>query len=100
MQYPHCDSRILHAPGECEFCDLHPKWQELRGGWGVAFTGHAPQGDEMACPADRARPAGSEGDHRQWVATRQLEVGFANRITRPVTRPETFSARIRRRLGI
>lgn len=40
--FPHCDQRILHKPGECEFCDEHPDWQELRKAWGIAFTGHVP----------------------------------------------------------
>jgi hypothetical protein len=40
--FPHCDQRILHAPGECAYCDVHADWQELRRGWGIAFTGHAP----------------------------------------------------------
>jgi len=39
-QFPHCDPRILHAPGgACEYCDAHPDWQELRKAWGIAFTG-------------------------------------------------------------
>ena len=67
-QFPHCDSRVLHAPGECEFCDLHPEWQELREGWGISFTGHQPEGDwvTMPCPADAARPQGASNDHRRW----------------------------------
>lgn len=38
-QFPHCDQRILHAPGECKYCDWAPEWQALRQAWGVAFTG-------------------------------------------------------------
>lgn len=26
--------------------------------WGIAFTGYAPEGNEMPCPADFARPGG------------------------------------------
>ena len=60
--FPHCDQRILHAPGECEVCDLHPIWQDLRIAWGVAFTGYTPEGTELPCPADYAR-----GDnHTKW----------------------------------
>lgn len=58
-QFPHCDSRVLHKPGECEFCDKHPDWQELREAWGIAFTGHSnedtvsPYGSKMLpCPAE------------------------------------------------
>jgi hypothetical protein len=61
-QFPHCDQRILHAPGECQYCDAHPEWQELRIKWGIAFTGYEPEGKELPCPADYAR-----GDsHKLW----------------------------------
>lgn len=60
--FPHCDPRILHAPTECEFCDRHPDWQELRQYWGIAFTGYEPEDKELPCPADYAR-----GDsHKLW----------------------------------
>lgn len=70
-RYPHCDARILHAPGECRFCDLHPDWQELRKVWMVAFTGHAPSthahaGTQVPCPADYNRPPLAPNDHRHW----------------------------------
>lgn len=54
-QFLHCDSRILHAPGECQFCDRHPIWQALRLAWGIAFTGYLPKDKELPCPADNAR---------------------------------------------
>jgi hypothetical protein len=61
-QFPHCDARILHAPGECAFCDKHPDWQYLRQIWDIAFTGYTPEGTELPCPADHAR-----GDsHTKW----------------------------------
>ena len=61
-QFPHCDQRILHAPGDCEYCDKHPDWQALRVAWGICFTGWRPDGDELPCPADYAR-----GDnHTKW----------------------------------
>lgn len=67
---PHCDARILHAPGECWACDLYPDWQELRGKWGIAFTGQTPltgvAGNQLPCPADYNRPPGSKADHRLW----------------------------------
>jgi len=53
-QYPHCDMKVLHAPGECEYCDQHPDWQELRETWGVNFTGHSEEG-KTQCPAERER---------------------------------------------
>lgn len=65
-QFPHCDQRILHAPGECEYCDKHPEWQELRKMWGIAFTGHTPTEEQYAkqlpCPADFNRGE----NHQKW----------------------------------
>lgn len=55
-QSPHCDARVLHAPGECEYCDKHPEWQELRVMWGIAFTGYEPEGKELPDPATHNRP--------------------------------------------
>jgi len=74
--FPHCDTRILHSPGECEYCDDYPDWQNLRKLWGIAFTGHEPEeikfadgevhARELPCPADFNRPPSSPSDHRQW----------------------------------
>lgn len=58
-QFPHCDSRVLHAPGECEYCDEKPTWQALRQAWGIAFTGYVPDEKELPCPATVARPLGT-----------------------------------------
>ena len=55
---PHCDASVLHAPGECVFCDRHPDWQALRIAWGIAFTGHAPTEREVPCPSDQRRGTG------------------------------------------
>jgi hypothetical protein len=74
-EFPHCDTRILHAPGECEYCAEYSDWQDLRKRWGIAFTGHEPQeirvsdtviGRELPCPADFNRPPSSPSDHRRW----------------------------------
>lgn len=62
---PHCDSRILHAPEECEYC-ARPAWTAERRKLKLAFTGHAPVDGESPCEADAARPAGSSADHRRW----------------------------------
>lgn len=58
-QFPHCDSRVLHAPGECEFCDQCGLWQALRMAWGIAFTNYEPDDDkkELPDPATYARGA-------------------------------------------
>ena len=53
--FPHCDPRILHAPGECEFCDEHKEWQLLRQMWGICFTGYEPEDKELPDPATHAR---------------------------------------------
>jgi hypothetical protein len=68
-EFPHCDAKILHAPGECKFCDRHADWQELRRMWGIAFTGHADDVVEtrdwngnpvtktlIPCPSEWSRP--------------------------------------------
>lgn len=70
---PHCDPAVLHAPGECVYCDELPDWQALRRRWGIAFTGHQPKiyGDppfqEIACPSDIRRPGGAAG---RWPGNR------------------------------
>lgn len=65
-KFPHCDQRILHAPGECKYCDAEPQGQALRLAWGIAFTDYEPEGDELPCPADYAR-----GDiHKLWYGYR------------------------------
>jgi hypothetical protein len=58
----------FRSGGECEYCDAHPEWQELREAWGICFTGHQPQKPEyewlkqLPCPADFNR-----GDtHKRW----------------------------------
>ena|SRR6266568_950504 len=54
-QFPHCDQKILHAPGECQYCDEHNEWQALRLAWGIAFTNYQPEEGELPCPANHAR---------------------------------------------
>lgn len=77
-RFPHCDQRILHAPGECEFCDQCPEWQLLREAWGIAYTGHAPRGSLPQCgkalgkrypPGSTCRkPIDHEDDHEPYPA--------------------------------
>lgn len=69
---PHCDQAVLHAPGECRFCDAHPAWQALRKLWGIAFTGHLPafREGELACPSDFRRGLGEAG--RWWPNNRAV----------------------------
>lgn len=50
---PHCDSAVLHAPGQCEFCDEYPEWQEARRMWGIAFTGEPTTPERpLPCPSE------------------------------------------------
>lgn len=50
----HCDQRILHFVGLCQWCDMYPEAQAKRVELGVNFTScHDP--DLLPCPADRAR---------------------------------------------
>jgi hypothetical protein len=65
--FPHCDQRVLHDRGVCEYCDRHPEWQALREAWGIAFTGHEPADGQLPCPADFNRPPGAGNDHRRWA---------------------------------
>lgn len=51
---PHCDQSVLHAPGECKYCDMHPEWQELRVWWGINFTGHYDE-EKVMCPSEHKR---------------------------------------------
>lgn len=61
---PHCDQSVLHAPGECRFCDECPDWQAYRQLAGIAFTGHEPKPlydggpPEAPCPSDYRRGTG------------------------------------------
>ena len=61
LQFPHCDSRVLHQKGECQYCDAHEEWQELRTAWGINFTGYHLKKTEqdtpmLPCPSEIARP--------------------------------------------
>ncbi len=62
----HCDSRILHEPGVCIYCDHYPELQQWRIDNGWAFTGETPLPHQRPCPADAARPPNSPSDHRRW----------------------------------
>lgn len=71
MRFPHCSSRTLHKPGECQYCDELPDWQALRQAWGIAFTGHSSDTETyydyttgkaenrllIPCPSERDRTA-------------------------------------------
>lgn len=52
--FPHCDSRVLHAPGVCKYCDMHSDWQALRILWRINFTGESYP-TKRPCPAEMLR---------------------------------------------
>lgn len=58
--YPHCDMRVLHAPGRCVHCDAAPKAQRERIFRKVNFTGQLRDG-RAPCPSDLRRGLG--GSH-------------------------------------
>ena len=57
---PHCDSRVLHAPTECYYCDKYPEWQHYRIVAGISFTGQTPKDNNFntPCPSDQHRGQG------------------------------------------
>ena len=55
MRFPHCDELVLHAPGECTYCDRHSLEQHERIRDGVNFTGHNDS-TKRACPSTARRP--------------------------------------------
>lgn len=54
-EFPHCDSRVLHAPGKCRFCDMHPEMQKEREQQKISFTGEPARSGWFPCPAEQAR---------------------------------------------
>lgn len=55
-QFPHCDSLVLHAPGECIHCDKYPEWQRERIAKDILFTGEPPSARTWPDPATERRP--------------------------------------------
>lgn len=55
-KYPHCSAQVLHAPGECYFCDKYPKAQAERRASGTPFTLNESNGwsGNVAVPAGRS----------------------------------------------
>lgn len=54
VTFPHCDRRVVHAPGKCRYCDMSPELQAAREAWGINFTGEYDR-DKLICPAERER---------------------------------------------
>ena len=61
IQFPHCDTLILHRPGSCTCCDGHPDWQAFRSAQGVAFSDDTAEFVKahslLPCPSEFRRPA-------------------------------------------
>jgi len=53
--FPHCDDLVLHAPGECFYCDKYAVAQAKRIADGVNFTGHNDP-SKKPCPSLARRP--------------------------------------------
>lgn len=53
-QAPHCDDLVLHAPGNCKYCDMFPDIQQARIKNGVNFTGENDP-KKKQCPAEVRR---------------------------------------------
>lgn len=70
VQFPHCDSRILHPPKISDYCDRHPEWQRYRVAHKMLFTGEEPREGWLPCPADESRPPGAGNDHRHWAGNK------------------------------
>jgi hypothetical protein len=66
---PHCDSRILHHPDDCAYCD-RPEWTKARETIGVEFTGRPTRLGFVSCEADASRPSGATNDHRRWAGNK------------------------------
>jgi len=70
---PHCDSRVLHAPGICEHCDKFPELQAYRKAHVINFTGDHIIG-QLVCPAEVRRslavinrwPSNTTGGYGKW----------------------------------
>lgn len=43
-EYPHCNMQVVHAPGECYYCDKFPHLQRAREASGGPFTPNESNG--------------------------------------------------------
>ncbi len=67
--YPHCDQNVLHAPGECRYCDMYPDRQRERVDQKINFTGQSDP-EKAVCPAEVVRPASTI---HQWGGYRPVK---------------------------
>lgn len=93
-QMPHCDSSILHRPGECQFCDMHPDWQQYREMARINFTGQADEG-KAPCPSNWFRPASARD---RWPGNVPAPAGEpVPSYFEPLTDQEAYTAAAERR---
>jgi hypothetical protein len=52
---PHCDPRVLHSPGKCEFCDEAEVLQIYRTQLGLKYTDELQANDALLPGEDRTR---------------------------------------------
>ena len=45
VPFPHCDTRVLHAPGKCVHCDHYPTLQHVRINNAIPFSGEKFRGE-------------------------------------------------------
>lgn len=55
-RFPHCNSEVLHAPGECRYCDIYPVRQAMRAASQTPFTPNEANGwsGNTAAPANQS----------------------------------------------
>ncbi len=58
--YPHCDPRIIHSRGVCNFCDKEPLLQGIRQGLSLKFTDQLEAGEPLLPWEDRSRESAEE----------------------------------------
>lgn len=75
---PHCDERVLHAPGTCWACDGYPDWQQARITQGINFT-EEEDPTKAPCPARLRRPLDTINRWHGNVAETPEEAGEATR---------------------
>lgn len=53
--FPHCDSRVLHSPGTCGYCDKVKPLQDYRKMCGLPFTDDLQATDALLPGENRTR---------------------------------------------
>jgi hypothetical protein len=95
--YPHCNAEVLHAPGECVYCDGFPSRQQARLSSGGAFTPNEANGWS-------GNVAVKEGQvHSHMGVTWVVGGNRGNEPTASSSSERPFTARLRRlarRLGV